>query len=230
MNRKLSLLVAAVTILVAVSGVVRAFSGTPAGSVRGVVAFIGDSNIVYGANRRDMIMTPSEIGYVPIDMAAAGAAIRWNGCRSTGPCPNPAFLDYWKTRIPLVRSKLNPDAYVVELGINDTGILGTASTRGYANYGTKIDYIMGLLPTNRPILWTNLPCSLEPSQDQTGCGIINTALSDAKSRWPNLTIVGWCSAAKGHPEYMKPSNIHYTDAGNDAYTNLVVAVLNTKLP
>jgi len=131
----------------------------------------------------------------------------------------------------LVRSKINFDAYVIGLGINDAGVLGNTNSRGYADYGTKIDYMMKLLPTNRHVLWTNLPCSLEASQYQTGCAAINNALTAAKVRWNNLTIVGWSSASKGHPEYMKSAtDIHYSDAGNDAYTKLVLAVLNTKLP
>ena len=151
-------IVSAVTAVTAVCGVaaVRAVTAPKYGSVRGVVALVGDSNIVLGATSISGKMTASEIGYVPVILSAGGASIRWNGCLF-GPCPDPTATDYWATRISQTRERMNPDAYVLELGINDTGEPGTATTRGYAFYGQKIDYIMRLLPNNRPVIWTTLP-------------------------------------------------------------------------
>lgn len=226
------LAVTVVAILLTASGAVaaRAFTASPAGSVRGVAAFVGDSNIVLGATRREITLTPSAVGYVPVDVAAVGASIRWSGCLPTAACPDPAFADYWAVRLAAVRSRLVADVYVVDLGVNDTAILGDATSTGYAWYGLKIDWLMALLPAARPVLWTNLPCSLEPAVRHAGCLAVNAALSRAPARWPNLTVVDWQAAATGHPEYMVAvGNVHYSAAGYDAYTAVVLAALNAKL-
>ena len=64
----------AVTAVTAVCGVaaVRAVTAPKYGSVRGVVALVGDSNIVLGATSISGKMTASEIGYVPVILSAGG--------------------------------------------------------------------------------------------------------------------------------------------------------------
>jgi hypothetical protein len=225
-----------VTTVVAIAAVgsitaIRAATTPPYGSVRGVVTLVGDSNIVFGSLYLNAFMTASEIGYVPVFLAAGGAAIRWNGCLF-GPCPDPQRTDYWATRIQQARQQVSSDAYLVELGINDAWAYGTATTRGYASYGAKIDYIMQLLPRRRPVLWTTLPCRIEPAATQNGCHYINNALLAAPSRWPNLTIANWSTVANNHPEYMLApgTDVHYSVTGHVAYTRFVVAALNAKLP
>jgi hypothetical protein len=227
-------------VFVAVSAVVGGFAvlgafGPPYGNVRATVAFIGDSNIVFGFGEISTEMTPSEIGYVPINLAAARASIRWNGCRKTGvgpPCPDPGFTDYWKVRIPQVVDTVEPDAFVVALGINDAGTPGTATTTGYSGYDGKIDYLMRLLPRDRPVRWTNLPCSLEPAHLQAGCEVINAALARAPARWPNLRIVDWARTAAGHVEFMRSfrNDVHYSAAGHRAYARVVIRALDARFP
>jgi hypothetical protein len=221
-----------VVAIAAVGGVtaVRAATTPPLGSVRGVVALVGDSNIVLGSVYLNAFMTSSVIGYVPVYLSAGGASIRWNGC--WGACPDPGFSDYWSYRIRQARQRLDSDAWVVELGINDTAGPGTATTRGYANYGEKVDYIMRLLPKRRPILWTTLPCQIEPASRRTGCNAVNAALFAARSRWPNLTIADWGAEANTHPAYMAHlgTDVHYSATGYAAYTRFIILALNAKLP
>ena len=226
----------AVTTVVAVAAVgsitaIRAATTPPYGSVRGVVTLVGDSNIVFGSFYLNAFMTPSEAGYVPVYLAAGGAAIRWNGCLF-GPCPDRARTDYWATRIRQARESVDSDAYVVELGINDTFTPGGVTSRGYAFYGQKIDYIMQLLPRRRPVLWTTLPCRIEPPATQTGCNQVNSALFAARSRWPNLTVANWGAVANTRPDYMidPGRDVHYSVTGHVAYTRFVIAALNAKLP
>lgn len=225
--------VTTVVAIAAVGGItaIRAATTPPYGSVRGVVTLVGDSNIVFGSFYLNTFMTPSEAGYVPVFLAAGGATIRWNGCLF-GPCPDRDYTDYWATRIRQARQRVDSHAYVVSLGINDTREHGTATTRGYGFYGQKIDYIMQLLPRQRPVLWTTLPCRIEPPVTQTGCNHVNSALFAADSRWPNLTVANWGAVANTHHDYMLDPgrDVHYSVAGHVAYTRFVINALNAKLP
>lgn len=229
--KKPLVVLAVVALTLAGTTLARAFTPAPYGAVRGVVAVIGDSNGVYGSTIMTERMTPSSVGYVPIIAAANGASVRWNGCTALPPCPDPTYTRYWTTRIAALRQRVNPDAYVIELGINDTGTEGTSTTRGYGSYTTKVSWLMALLPTNRPVIWTTLPCNLEPASKREGCLAVNEALRASRARWPNLTVPDWAGVASGHPEYMvKPwSDVHYSAAGFSAYATYVIAALNTRL-
>jgi hypothetical protein len=63
---------------------------------------------------------------------------------------------------------VHPSAWVVDLGINDAVEPGAPTRRGYARYGTKIDWLMHLLGST-PVLWSNLPCTIEPTNRRVGC-------------------------------------------------------------
>jgi lysophospholipase L1-like esterase len=218
-----------VALLLGGVGVARALGEDEPGVPRGVVGFVGDSNIVHTATPIAREMTPLDVGYVPVIAAASGASIRWNGCTANDDfCPDPAFTDYWAARLAALREQVQPDVWVVELGINDALALGTPTTRGYDDYAGKIDYLMAQL--EGPVVWTNLPCSLEPPAFKDGCRAINAALAEAPARHPNLTLVLWGHAAYRHPEYMLPDDVHLTMAGKTRYAEVVAGALETLLP
>ena len=75
------------------------------------------------------------------------------------------------------------------------------------------------------MLWTTLPCGLEPHADRYGCRIVNDGIATATARWPNLVVVNW-GGANTHKEYLLPGSIHYSDAGNDALATLLLANLD----
>ena len=56
--------------------------------------------------------------------------------------------DFWKVRLAQSLARVSPDGIVVDLGINDTVSPGTATSKGYAAYGAKIDWLMRLLPAS----------------------------------------------------------------------------------
>jgi hypothetical protein len=118
---------------------------------------------------------------------------------------------------------------VINLGIVDDFQPGVLTTRGYAKYGAKIDWLMRLLPKSVPVFWTNLPCTLDTAPAQAGCLITNAALQQAGHRWKRFHLVDWGDLADPHPEWMSSDYVHYTDAGNTAWANLVVAALDTRL-
>src|SRR5207237_10657568 len=122
--------------------------GTLAGCnahVRGVIVFIGDSNGVRSAQAITDQLSDRDNGYVPALFVRAGAAIRSPDCKAFDRGCIDAW-DFWGIRLNEGLRKIQSDAFVVELGINDTISPGTPTTRGYSSYNCKIDYLMSLLP------------------------------------------------------------------------------------
>jgi hypothetical protein len=117
--------------------------GTLAGCnahVRGVIVFIGDSNGVRSAQAITDQLSDRDNGYVPALFVRAGAAIRSPDCKAFDRGCIDAW-DFWGIRLNEGLRKIQGDAFVVELGINDTISPGTPTTRGYSSYGGKIDYL-----------------------------------------------------------------------------------------
>lgn len=179
------------------------------------VAVLGDSNVLLYETgvRRNLD------GYDITVAAKPGVALRgFTDSTTLRGC----IGDYW----PDVIKDLPPvEAIVVQLGINDAAARGTESTPGYGNFGPKIDWFMELIPGGVPVLWSNLPCDLEPLAWRTGCVAINDALVVAADRWPDLTVIDWAAAATGRPEFIEPDDIHLTFAGATAWIGLVRATL-----
>ena len=107
--------------------------------------------------------------YVPVLASRAGARIRTPDCLNPLDCET---FDYWRYKLATLRSKIDSDVIVSDLGINDALSEGTADGPGYAFYGRKIDWFMNLVGGER-VLWTSLPCHIEPPDWQTGCKVVN---------------------------------------------------------
>jgi lysophospholipase L1-like esterase len=219
-------------LVVAFGAQIGAANTTSNAKVRGVVLFVGDSNVTLGAMSIDWALTwhsHTDNGYVPVMDSRVGATLRNEDCLNTTTC---ATTDYWKTRLGATLARVDPNAVVNNLGINDTGALGTSTTPGYAHYGQKVDWFMALIPRTKPVLWTNLPCAIEPPNRLTGCRRVNQALANATTRWSNLWVLDWAGVADSHPGYMaKPGNdVHLSGAGETAWTNLVLQVLDARFP
>jgi len=200
--------------------------------VRAVVLFVGDSNETFAANRIDWTLTwndHNDNGYIPVMASHVGAGIRTPDCLDSTSC---STNDYWQVKLSELAARVQPDVIVNNLGINDTESPGTQTTLGYANYSKKIDWFMSLVPPTTPVLWTNLPCLIEPADRATGCGAVNYSLALAAPRWSNLVVVDWASAARFHPEYMTtdPGSIHLGSAGQQAWADVVVAALDARFP
>jgi hypothetical protein len=196
-----------------------------------VILFAGDSNITLSAEAIDLLLTTqthNDNGYVPVVASRVGSAIRTEDCLNPTNCTT---FNYWQGKLATILPKVNADAIVNDLGINDTPALGAASTPGYADYGQKIDWFMRLV-SGKSVLWTNLPCAIEPANRRTGCRAVNTALSLATQRWPNLTVLAWDLVANLHPEYMASpgTDVHYGKLGQLAWAKFVVAALDKRFP
>jgi hypothetical protein len=163
--------------------------------------------------------------YTFVFVTRVGTGVRNTSCPpSTKHCPT---RDYWRGRLGDLLRKVRPDAYVVDLGINDTDKSGTDTSLGYSDYGKKVDSLMGLLG-DRPVLWTNLPCAIQLKPRRLGCKMVNAAVAAARSRHRNLTIVNWARFANRHPDWMGADGIHYTVAGYATWSNEVVKSLKSR--
>jgi hypothetical protein len=201
------------------------------GRVPAVVSFVGDFNITLSSTQIAIAFTRRDAPYAVVDLARSGAAIRspdcaWRAWTAT-PCPT---RNFWRTRLAEANAKIATDAYVVDLGVNDTAAPGTATSRGYAGYPAKVDWMMHQFG-GKPVLWTNLPCAIEPPARRVGCAIVNASLAAATRRWPNLTLVNWAAVANAHTEYMSQlfGGVLYTSAGATAWASTVVAAADQTL-
>jgi len=198
---------------------------------RGLILFAGDSNITMAAGAFNATLTwreHNDNGYVPVFAGRVGAAIRTPDCLDAANCNT---FDYWKLKLATILPKLDADAIVTDLGINDTVEAGTATTQGYVSYSEKIDWFMGLVG-DVPVFWTLLPCAIEPPARELGCKRVNVALAQASDRWPNLSVLEWNVAANTHPEYMgsSGSGVHYSAVGRVAWARFLVDALDAYFP
>ena len=197
---------------------------------RGVILFVGDSNITLGSEAIDWALTwgdHSDDSYTPVFASRVGAAVRTPDCVKPSGCRR---HDYWKIKLGDILPKIHPDTIVTNLGINSAKHEGTPTTQGYAGFGQKIDWFMRLLPAQTPVIWTNLPCAIEPAAWRAGCRRINAALAHAHGRWRNLSVPRWDRVANDHPEYMTPGEVHYTPAGRAAWAEFIKRRLDARLP
>jgi hypothetical protein len=222
-----------ITALVAVcaiaAGVAVAASSSGAGT-RGVILFVGDSTLSISTVAIESALadgTHRKNSYVPVIAARPGGGIRTADCSNDGLCNT---FNYWKIKLGGLLTKVNPDAIVSSLGIDDAALDGSATGPGTVNYAAKIDWFMNLIPKTKPVYWTNLPCDVEPQQLQARCRTINWALSYARGRWPNLQVLDFASAARGHPEYMNGRDAHPSWAGQLVWSNMIVDALDTAFP
>jgi hypothetical protein len=220
-----------IALLVTVSVVAADAATNKNAGTRGVVLFIGDSNVVAASSAITTALLRfdrEDNAYVPVLAARAGAGIRTHDCLVAKGCKT---FDYWKLKLAGLLPKARADAIVTNFGVIDATWPGTATGPGYAYFGRKIDWFMNLVGT-RPVFWTTLPCRLEPSRWREGCIAVNFELNRARSRWPNLIVVDWASRAIKHGDYMASpgKDVHYSKKGYNAWAKVVVAALDQRFP
>jgi hypothetical protein len=231
MRRRLAILIAVFTITTTVAQAAPLYDVATDAAIRSTVLFIGDSNITRGATEITQVLTVRVDGaHLPVLGSKPGMGVRGYGpeCASA----HCASSEYWALRIPQMLASVTPSVIVVNLGINDALAVGTPTSVGYGAYAAKIDWLMSQVPATVAVLWTNLPCALEPTNYVTGCKAINTQLNLARPRHPNLTVLNWNSIATNHHEYMGGAGVapHYTSAGYAAWAKFVNTALDSRFP
>jgi hypothetical protein len=191
--------------------------------VPAAVTLVGDSNITLGSTQIAIALTQRDSPYAVVDLARGSTTIRSSDCPlGVLTC---ATYNFWRTRLVEANARIASDAYVVDLGINDTSGPGSPTGRGYAGYPAKIDWMMRLF-AGKPVFWTNLPCALEPHARAVGCAVVNASLAAATRRWPNLRLINWARVADAHPGYMTAGDIHYRTGGDLAWATTVARALD----
>lgn len=166
---------------------------------------VGDSNITIREPIIRKVLNPAEIHAQP------GAAI----------LPGLSSTVDWATEL----EGLKADVVIINLGINDAALAGEPDTQGFTSYDAKVDDLLALFPEGAEILWSNLPCDLEPPDWRRGCAAVNAALAAAADRWPSLTVVDWAAAARpGHFTDLG-SNVHLSPEGGRAWAETIATAL-----
>lgn len=104
----------------------------------------------------------------------------------------------------------HPDCYVIALGTNDAANEAVGSTVDAAE---RIDQMMALT-NGKPVLWPTvktLPTATVDGYAPDSMTSFNTALIEATSRHPNLTVYDWASEAAD--DLFADDGIHYTADG-----------------
>jgi hypothetical protein len=179
---------------------------------RPIVMIIGDSNIAFVLSALALDLTGKTDPFVLVDAAQHGATLRAMA---------------WDVLLPEALGRLDVDGFVINLGVNDTAICGTATGKGYADYDEKIDWLLGLVPA-APTWWTTLPCDLLPANRHIGASVVNEALSAAPTRWKNLTVLDFAATARGHHNYLLTTfgGVHLAPPGAVAWARLVSSALH----
>ncbi|HVQ87934.1 MAG TPA: hypothetical protein VMT88_07115 [Actinomycetes bacterium] len=96
-----------------------------------------------------------------------------------------------------------PPVWIVSLGTNDAA----------SEFGSAVGSIMDLAGPRRCVVWFDV---YRPSDED----VINTALTSAATRYPNLHVLPWHALAAEHPEWFGWDGIHPSETGYIARANL----------
>ncbi len=134
-----------------------------------------------------------------------GSSVPGIGLRQV-PGSSMAARDYWTAHMTSLVEHVRPEVIVVELGYNDCG-------RDLSTYGEDVDNFMAAVPVDTPVHWLTMhDVNNLRTCDQT----FNEALSEATTRWANLSIFDFAAHMEGHPEWA-PDGTHLNAAGQAAY-------------
>jgi GDSL-like Lipase/Acylhydrolase family len=174
------------------------------------LAVVGDSNVaLYSRLIRDVVDADQiEAEY--------GASILPGRCNTI--CSSIDWTDH----------PVDAEVVLVNLGINDAAWRGGPDSQGFSSYGDKVSWLMELLPHNADIVWSNLPCDLEPPGMADGCAAVNAGLAAAADRWDNLTVADWAGAARPDHFANPGRDVHLNAAGARAWAELMADLVKAR--
>jgi hypothetical protein len=111
--------------------------------------------------------------------------------------------------------EIDTDVVVTNLGVND--IVGDR------DFDTDIDWFMSEAGDRR-VLWSNLPCDIEPPDLVEACEQWNEALSRAARTHDSLEVIDWAAVAE--PSHMMaPGEDVHLGTGREVWTELMLSAL-----
>lgn len=124
---------------------------------------------------------------------------------------------YWTEHLTSLLDHVKPEVVVVELGYNDCGY-------NLADYATRIDDFMRLVPPDTPVHWLTMA---DPTAHTECDEVINAALTDAPTRWSNLSLFDYAEHMNPHPEWFADAT-HLNVAGKQEYAAWLHAQLDAR--
>jgi lysophospholipase L1-like esterase len=117
----------------------------------------------------------------------------------------------------LLELEIEPEAWVIGLGTNDVGGLG--SPEDCANL---INEILDLIPGDVPLVWVNVYRPGEPEQTD----LFNSVLAQQLDERGDATVADWFSVASNEElDVLRGDNLHPNDEGQIVFADLVVQAL-----
>jgi hypothetical protein len=182
-------------------------------TVRASVLVLGDSITVLSADDIVTWWQARDFGYLPTI----------NSLNGIGACPSAQGPDlYWPGRVDSIRTKMEPEAVIVELGTNDVQNNHTACIDDYIN--VAMSPIVDRLPAV-PVFWLTVREDVNPPLSAT----LNAKLREATKRWPNLTILDYDA-------HFRPNcgqwcdGVHPNAAGQVEYARWLAGALDSRFP
>jgi lysophospholipase L1-like esterase len=126
-------------------------------------------------------------------------------------------VTYWDEHLRAA-VRLHPDVYVIALGTNDCRYAGKAGP-----YGGAIDFMLSRLPGDKPVVWVNIPM---PRRYGSCVAAADRAMVDARTRWPNLSVLDLRTPADASSANVRTDGIHLTAAGSALYARVLHAELD----
>lgn len=116
--------------------------------------------------------------------------------------------------------------WVIAMGVNDAGRVGTGAQVGAAE---RVERILGKLK-GQDVLWPTIATTLGDGHDYGNQHMqaFNAAVAAARSRHPNLRVFDW--ATKAERSAFQPDGIHYTSQGAALRNKLFAQALVEAFP
>lgn len=113
--------------------------------------------------------------------------------------------------------RVDPDAWVIELGTNDVGQYATKD-----EYGAQIDLVLELLPTDRPLVWVN---TYRPQYAEFTT-MFNEVLQERIGERPRAKVADWFALVSDPSmDYLQDDRLHPNKDGRLALAVLVCGTL-----
>lgn len=155
--------------------------------------------------------------------APVQSALQSDGWEATVTGVPGSTIEQWRDLVGALADKVGPDVAVVELGTNNCAKGACEDVSAY------IDAVMHQLSKHASVVyWLNT--RTVPAVHPVHPDYLNREIADSVSRWPNLVVVDMHAWQQEHPEWILADGLHFTDAGEVAFAQLVRDAVHANSP